>query len=40
MIAIFHQFPDINYHIYVNDLQMYIKLPLHALPSYTYYLLN
>ena len=40
MIDIFHQFPDINYHLYTDDLQIYIELPLHALPSDNYSLLN
>ena len=36
-IEIFHQFPDINYHIYADDLQIYIELPL---SSDNYSLLN
>ena len=40
LIAIFHQFPDINYHFYADDLQIYIELPLHAIPSDNYSLLN
>ena len=40
MIDIFHQFPDINYHIYTDDLQIYIELHLHDLPSDNYSLLN
>ena len=40
LIDIFHQFPDINYHLYADDLQIYIELPLHAIPSDNYYLIN
>ena len=27
LITNFHQFPDINYHLYVDNLQIYIELP-------------
>ena len=27
----FHQFPDINYHLYADDLQIYIEMSLHDL---------
>ena len=30
LIDIFHQLPDINYHVYADVLQIYILLPLHA----------
>ena len=40
LIDIFHQFPDINYHLYADDLQIYIELPLDAIPSDNYYLIN
>ena len=40
LIDIFHQFHDINYHLYDDDLQIYIKMPLHALPFDNYSLLN
>ena len=40
LIVIFHQFSDINYHLYADDLQIDIQLPLYALPSNNYYLLN
>ena len=40
LIEIFHQFPDINYHLYADDLQIYILLPLHDFPSDNYSLLN
>ena len=40
LIDIVHQFPDINYHLYADDLQIYIELPLHSLPSDNYSLLN
>ena len=40
LIEIFHQFPDINYHFYADDLQMYIEQLLHDLPSDNYSLLN
>ena len=40
LIDIFHQFPDINYHLYAEYLQIYTELPLHALPSDNYSLLN
>ena len=40
LIDIFNQFPDINYHLYADDLQIYTELPLHALPSENYSLLN
>ena len=40
MIEIFQQFPDINYHLYADDLLIYIELPLHAIDSDNYSLLN
>ena len=40
LIYIFNQFPDINYHLYADDLQIYAELPLHALLSDNYSLLN
>ena len=40
LIDIFNQFPDMNYHLYADDLQIYTELPLHALPSDNYSLLN
>ena len=40
LIEIFHQFPDISYHLYADDLQIYIELPLHAIPTDNYSLLN
>ena len=40
LIDIVYQYPDINYHLYADDLQIYIEMPLHALPSDNYYLLN
>ena len=39
-IEICHQFLDINYHHYADNLQTFIELPLHALPSDNYSLLN
>ena len=40
LIDIIYQFPDTNYHLYAEDLQIYIELPLHAIPTDNYYLLN
>ena len=40
MIENFNLFSDINYHLYADNLHIYIELPLQALPSYNYSLLN
>ena len=40
LIAICHKVPDINCHLYADDLQIYIDLPFHVFNSYNYSLLN
>ena len=39
LINIFHQFPDINYHLYADYLQIDTELRLHDIPSDNYLLL-
>ena len=40
LIEIIHKFPDINYHLYADNLQIYIQLPLYNLPCDKYSQLN